>query len=102
MRHGDVFPQNISPMHPRHEVSPEVIFISCAYFRACYDYLHISIRQKKTEMSKSYVGFILRFQKSVGLVLKADVSTTSLRCDCPSSATKFGEITCFSILQIIK
>lgn len=50
-------------------------------------------KEKKMKMSKSNVGFILRFQKSVGLVLKADASVTALQCDCPSSATKFGKIT---------
>ncbi|CAM4682253.1 unnamed protein product [Leuciscus chuanchicus] len=41
----------------------------------------------------------VRFQKSVGLVLKADVSLTTLRCDCPSSATKFALI--LKLLSVI-
>ncbi|XP_048034655.1 meiotic recombination protein SPO11 isoform X2 [Megalobrama amblycephala] len=41
----------------------------------------------------------VRFQKSVGLVLKADASVTALRCDCPSSATKFALI--LKLLSVI-
>ncbi|XP_077060841.1 meiotic recombination protein SPO11 isoform X2 [Siphateles boraxobius] len=41
----------------------------------------------------------VRFQKSVGLVLKADVSLTPLQCDCPSSATKFALI--LKVLSVI-
>ncbi|XP_073679470.1 meiotic recombination protein SPO11 [Garra rufa] len=32
----------------------------------------------------------VRFHKSVGLVLKEDVSMTALRCDCPSTAARFA------------
>ncbi|KAK9953956.1 hypothetical protein ABG768_016068 [Culter alburnus] len=41
----------------------------------------------------------VRFQKSVGLVLKADASVTALRCDCASSATKFALI--LKLLSVI-
>ncbi|XP_051735926.1 meiotic recombination protein SPO11 isoform X2 [Ctenopharyngodon idella] len=41
----------------------------------------------------------VRFQKSVGLVLKADASVTALQCDCPSSATKFALI--LKLLSVI-
>ncbi|KAK7128513.1 hypothetical protein R3I94_016928 [Phoxinus phoxinus] len=41
----------------------------------------------------------VRFQKSVGLVLKADVSLMAIRCDCPSSATKFALI--LKLLSVI-
>lgn len=52
------------------------------------------------EMSKTDVALTFRFHESVGLVRKADVPVTTLRCDCPSSATRFGKITlvtCFYI-----
>lgn len=45
------------------------------------------------EMSKTDVAITFRFHKSVGLVRKADVPVAALRCDCPSSATRYGKIT---------
>ncbi|KAK2885866.1 hypothetical protein QQF64_020661 [Cirrhinus molitorella] len=41
----------------------------------------------------------VRFHKSVGLVLNEDVSMTALRCDCPSSATRFALI--LKLLSVI-
>ncbi|XP_067227349.1 meiotic recombination protein SPO11 [Chanodichthys erythropterus] len=41
----------------------------------------------------------VRFQKSVGLVLKEDASVTALRCDCASSTTKFALI--LKLLSVI-
>ncbi|RXN05540.1 meiotic recombination SPO11 [Labeo rohita] len=41
----------------------------------------------------------VRFHKSVGLVLKEDVSVKALRCDCPSSATRFALI--LKLLSVI-
>ncbi|KTF94443.1 hypothetical protein cypCar_00035624 [Cyprinus carpio] len=41
----------------------------------------------------------VRFHESVGLVRKADVPVTTLRCDCPSSATRFALI--FKLLSVI-
>ncbi|XP_055044276.2 meiotic recombination protein SPO11 isoform X2 [Misgurnus anguillicaudatus] len=41
----------------------------------------------------------VRFHESVGLVLKPDASVVTLRCDCPSSATRFSLI--LKLLSVI-